>query len=119
MRIGGELVEGRFVARDNHFRVTAEVGGREVWAHLPNSGRLGELLLPGRRVVLVENVPAMVCDACMEQFYDDETTEALTRLTEEGFPRAEQTGEVLVPIYSLKRPTPPKEDEVVWPVNSA
>ena len=73
----------------------------------------------GERVVLVENVPAMVCDACMEQFYDDETTEALTRLTEEGFPRAEQTGEVLVPIYSLKRPTPPKEDEVVWPVNSA
>ena len=54
MRIEGKLVEGRFVTRDNRFRVTAEVGGREVWAHLPNSGRLGELLLPGRRVVLVE-----------------------------------------------------------------
>ena len=58
MRIEGKLVEGRFVTRDNRFRVTAEVGGREVWAHLPNSGRLGELLLPGRRVVLVERPAA-------------------------------------------------------------
>jgi sugar fermentation stimulation protein A len=41
------------VARDNRFRVTVEVNGREVWAHLPNSGRLGELLVPGRRVILV------------------------------------------------------------------
>jgi sugar fermentation stimulation protein A len=58
VRIEGTLVEGRFVTRDNRFRVTAEVGGREVWAHLPNSGRLGELLLPGRRVVLVEKPAA-------------------------------------------------------------
>jgi len=48
------LVEGRFVVRDNRFRVTVEVGGREIGAHLPNSGRLGELLLPGRRMLLVE-----------------------------------------------------------------
>ena len=54
MRISGDLVEGRLVMRDNRFRVTAEVEGRHVWAHLPNSGRLGELLLPGKRVVLVE-----------------------------------------------------------------
>jgi sugar fermentation stimulation protein A len=53
MRIAGELVEGRFVARDNRFRVTVEVDGREMWAHLPNSGRLGELLVAGRRVILV------------------------------------------------------------------
>jgi sugar fermentation stimulation protein A len=49
-------VEGRFVVRDNRFRVTAEVTGRPVWAHLPNSGRLGELLVPGRRVLLVERL---------------------------------------------------------------
>jgi len=73
----------------------------------------------GERVVLVENVPALVCDACMDQFYDDETTEALTRLTEEGFPLAEQTGEVLVPVFTLKRRISPNEDEVVWPVGSA
>lgn len=49
---------GVFVARDNRFRVTVEVGGREVGAHLPNSGRLGELLVPGRRVLLVERPSA-------------------------------------------------------------
>lgn len=54
MRIEGQLVEGRFVARDNRFRVTVDVGSRQVWAHLPNSGRLGELLHPGRHVVMVE-----------------------------------------------------------------
>ena len=54
MRIEGKLVEGRFLTRDNRFRVTVEMGGNEVWAHLPNSGRLGELLVPGRRAILVE-----------------------------------------------------------------
>jgi len=54
MRIAGNLVVGRFVARDNRFRVTVDLSGREVWAHLPNSGRLGELLVPGRRVCVVE-----------------------------------------------------------------
>jgi sugar fermentation stimulation protein A len=58
MRIEGKLVDGRFVARDNRFRVTAEVGGKQIWAHLPNSGRLGELLVPGKRVILVEKLAA-------------------------------------------------------------
>lgn len=43
------LVAGRFVRRDNRFRVTVEVNGEPVAAHLPNSGRLTELLTPGRR----------------------------------------------------------------------
>jgi sugar fermentation stimulation protein A len=42
------------LARDNRFRVTVLADMREVWAHLPNSGRLAELLVPGRRVVLAE-----------------------------------------------------------------
>jgi sugar fermentation stimulation protein A len=47
-------VEGCFLARDNRFRVTVEIEGQEVKAHLPNSGRLGELLVPGRRAMLLE-----------------------------------------------------------------
>jgi sugar fermentation stimulation protein A len=54
MQITGRLVDGYFVSRDNRFRVTVEVDGQPVWAHLPNSGRLGELLVPGRRAILVE-----------------------------------------------------------------
>ena len=41
-------MSARLVRRDNRFRVTVEVGGRQVAAHLPNSGRLTELLTPGR-----------------------------------------------------------------------
>jgi sugar fermentation stimulation protein A len=42
------LVAGRFVRRDNRFRVTVTVEGDDVAAHLPNSGRLAELLTLGR-----------------------------------------------------------------------
>jgi len=47
MRVG-PLVAGRFVERVNRFRVTVRVEGAAVDAHLPNSGRLTELLTPGR-----------------------------------------------------------------------
>ncbi|RME31810.1 MAG: DNA/RNA nuclease SfsA, partial [Thermoflexia bacterium] len=46
-------VEGRFVRRENRFRVVVEVAGVLRWAHLPNSGRLRELLTPGRLCYLV------------------------------------------------------------------
>lgn len=48
------LVPARFVRRDNRFRVTVELAGEPAAAHLPNSGRLPELLTPGRRCWLVE-----------------------------------------------------------------
>ena len=43
----------------------------------------------GDRVAIVEDIPAHVCSACMEQFYDDEVSDALRRLAEEGFPSGE------------------------------
>jgi sugar fermentation stimulation protein A len=46
------LIPGRFVRRDNRFRATVAIAGREAWAHVPNSGRLGELFTPGRPVWL-------------------------------------------------------------------
>lgn len=47
-----ELVRGAFVRRDNRFRATVSVQGREQWAHVPNSGRLQELFTAGRPVWL-------------------------------------------------------------------
>lgn len=51
------LIEGstiaRFIERVNRFCVSVLVRGERRMAHLPNSGRLTELLVPGRRVVLV------------------------------------------------------------------
>jgi YgiT-type zinc finger domain-containing protein len=66
------------------------------------------------RLFVVEDIPAQVCDSCMEQYYDEATTEALRRLTGEGFASATATREVVVPIYSLEgrilRGTPPSAD---------
>lgn len=47
-----KLIPGRFLRRDNRFRATVTVKGRESWAHVPNSGRLTELFTPGRPVWL-------------------------------------------------------------------
>ena len=52
MKITARLVPATFVKRDNRFRVTVQMEGHLVWAHLPNSGRLRELLIPGRHVLL-------------------------------------------------------------------
>ncbi len=46
------LIPGDFIRRDNRFRATVRVDGREVWAHVPNSGRLHDLFIPGRPVWL-------------------------------------------------------------------
>lgn len=69
------------------------------------------------RLFLVEDIPAQVCDSCIEQFYDQETSDALRRLTEDGFSSVEPKREILVPIFSLegrirKRTSSESEEEV-------
>jgi YgiT-type zinc finger domain-containing protein len=69
------------------------------------------------RLFLVEDIPAKVCDSCMEQFYDEETSDALRRLTEDGFSSVEPKREILVPIFSLegrirRRASSESEEEV-------
>jgi sugar fermentation stimulation protein A len=54
----GTLVPGVFVRRENRFRVEVELGHGLAAAHLPNSGRLEELLMPGARVWLTPADPA-------------------------------------------------------------
>lgn len=56
----------------------------------------------GDRVAIVEDIPAHVCGSCMEQFYDDDVSDALRRLTEEGFPVEAADREILVPVFSLE-----------------
>ena len=46
----GPLIPATFIQRDNRFRVQIQINGHQAAAHLANSGRLGELLVPGRRV---------------------------------------------------------------------
>lgn len=46
------LVEGRFIKRLNRFAALVDVDRKEHLAHVPNSGRMRELLVPGYRVLL-------------------------------------------------------------------
>ncbi len=50
-----ELIKALFLERLNRFVVRVEIKGRQVLAYLPNPGRLWELLLPGRPLLLSKN----------------------------------------------------------------
>lgn len=39
----------------------------------------------GKRLAIVEDVPANVCEGCSEQFYDRSVNDALPRLAVDGF----------------------------------
>ncbi len=56
----------------------------------------------GERMLVIEDIPAQICDSCIEQFYDEEVTDRLRRFAEDGAPFADLKGEILVPVYSLK-----------------
>ncbi len=52
VKLGG-LKEGEWVERENRFAGRARIGGREVRVHVHDPGRLGKLLVPGARVLLL------------------------------------------------------------------
>jgi YgiT-type zinc finger domain-containing protein len=56
----------------------------------------------GDRLVVVEDIPAIVCGACSEQFYDDATVVRLDMLRGEGFPAEKARAELRVPVFSFR-----------------
>jgi YgiT-type zinc finger domain-containing protein len=62
------------------------------------------------QLVVVEDIPALVCDACHEQFYDDATVVTLDLLRGEGFPSDQARGELRVPVFSLRDRMPFKRE---------
>jgi hypothetical protein len=56
------------------------------------------------RLVVVEDVPARICEACQEQYYDEETSAGILRLVNAGFPQHEAVREITVPVFSLDAP---------------
>ena len=52
MRLGDDLIPGRFLKRVNRFLALVEIDGREAGVHVANSGRLRELFIPGATVWL-------------------------------------------------------------------
>lgn len=55
----------------------------------------------GERLVVVEDIPALVCASCGEQFFDDMTAIRLDLLRGAGFPGEMSCGELAVPVFSL------------------
>lgn len=52
MIIKGELFHGEFLERENRFIARVLINGEVTYAHVPNTGRMTELLLKGARVIL-------------------------------------------------------------------
>lgn len=52
------------------------------------------------RLVVIEDVPALVCNTCGEQFYDDATVHMIDRMRQNGFPPEDAIRELRVPVYS-------------------
>lgn len=52
MSFRGRIAEGTFLERPNRFVVWVEVDGQPVKAHCPTSGRIGELTVPGTRMLV-------------------------------------------------------------------
>jgi len=47
-----DLLKGTFIARPNRFTAIVDLAGHEVVAHVPSTGRMRELLVPGASVYL-------------------------------------------------------------------
>jgi len=52
MKITGPLINGSFIERPNRFVTIVKVGNKSVKSHLPDPGRLREILTPGRELYL-------------------------------------------------------------------
>ncbi|MDX1779875.1 MAG: type II toxin-antitoxin system MqsA family antitoxin [Thalassovita sp.] len=58
----------------------------------------------GERLVIVDGIPALVCQSCGERYYEDETAMKLDFMRGTGFPpdRAAQT--MTVPVFQFDAP---------------
>jgi YgiT-type zinc finger domain-containing protein len=67
-----------------------------------SSAKVKTMIWQADQLYVVEDIPAQICNSCLEQYYDEDVTDALRQLTEDKFPAAERTHEMLVPFYSLE-----------------
>lgn len=71
-------------------------GGSEMHA-----AQVRSAFFEGERLVVVEDIPALVCDGCGGHFYDDATAVFLDLLRGEGFPPERARSELRVPVFSF------------------
>ena len=59
-------------------------------------------LWKAERLIVIEDINALVCDGCVEQFYDSLTRYKIDRLGENGFPKEEARRVFEVPVFSVE-----------------
>ncbi|HML08520.1 MAG TPA: type II toxin-antitoxin system MqsA family antitoxin [Xanthobacteraceae bacterium] len=52
-------------------------------------------------LVVIEEVPALVCNTCGEQFYDDAAVHMIDQMRANGFPPEDAVRELRVPVFSF------------------
>ncbi|WP_169713715.1 DNA/RNA nuclease SfsA [Paludifilum halophilum] len=55
MKMAGKKVQGIFIDRPNRFEAIVEIDGQREVVHVPNTGRMHEMLLPGTEVVVEQS----------------------------------------------------------------
>ena len=65
------------------------------------AGRARSAFWHDDRLVVVEDIPAIVCGACGEHSYEDNTVIVLDLLRGGGFPAQKARGELRVPVFSF------------------
>ena len=53
-----DIIRGTFISRPNRFVIWMEIDGKPVKAHMPNPGRMRELLFPGTVLYAVPHAKA-------------------------------------------------------------
>lgn len=61
------------------------------------------------RLVVVQGVPALVCQVCGERFYDDATAMGLDLLRGTAFPVEHALYTLEVPVFDFADPVPPRK----------
>src|SRR3990170_7939591 len=71
----------------------------------------------GERLIVVEDIPAQLCELCGEQYYDSLVSETLRALLMDDLESATPKRVMEVPVYSLEGriPEPPPEEQEEGP----
>lgn len=58
----------------------------------------------GERLVVVDGIPALVCQRCGEQYYEDDTAMKLDLMRGGGFSAAKAVRSITVPVFVFEAP---------------
>ena len=61
-------------------------------------------LWEGKRLVVVDGIPALVCQSCGEQYYEDQTAMKLDLMRGDGFSAENAVRTMTVPVFTFTTP---------------